>query len=217
MDKYKDFKELADKSEQSLRTLFCMRCYEPRINSPHADDIILYENMEDAFERLPDNYVRGKKGGTKILTPEEIAELKKSKASVALQFPEGIEEEFAAWELRYLNPLEVEDYYIRKRVESYLNLCREIIKENKEKKTKGISVTLARAVCICMLHDKDKVSFMNSNGTWKKGRIIDFISEHWTPKWKSIYKHIPNLSLSKIERDKPKEYEHGLELFKELS
>ena len=145
MNKYKDFQELPDNyNEQDLRNLFVKRCFEPHLNSPLANDILIYENILDAYEVLPadsdDPYIKkrikaykelNKKGRTKALTPEEIAKLKASKANVSLQFPEDTEEQFALRERNFLNPDEPDDPYIRRRVNEYLKICSTIIEESK--------------------------------------------------------------------------------------
>lgn len=115
MDKYKDFYELNDMSEQSLRNLFVDRQHLTRFNSKYADDI----------------YIDNEK---KISTYEERMNAQKEKECFVHIYKEDYDDiAFAEKELKMLNPLDVDDHYISKRIEAYLQLCKEVSKTNREK------------------------------------------------------------------------------------
>lgn len=129
MDKYKDFRDLEDTKEETLKNLFLHRTYEKYIDDPLADDIIvtdvsyisewihdrpLVKFVDPNHERKPSTY-------------EERMEIKSKNYSAGYTFGEINEFEVAKFELDFLNPLEIENRYLRKRVEAYRDLCQQIV------------------------------------------------------------------------------------------
>ncbi len=104
MEKYADFYKLKDLSQESLMHLFVQRLLS-RFDSPLADDIILEESDR------PSTY-------------EERERIKQEKEAFYYRHSNEVsEKEFAAREIRRLNPLDVDDIYLSARIEAYLKLC----------------------------------------------------------------------------------------------
>lgn len=132
MNKYKDFQDLKDTNQQSLVDLFNKRNYGRYIDNPDADDIIISDV----------SYVSEWQGDVPIIkmidfnpdkrpsTIEERMEIRNKGYSAAYSFSKTSEIETAKFELSFLNPSEIEDRYLRKRVEAYRTMCQKIVDEN---------------------------------------------------------------------------------------
>lgn len=154
-EKYRDFIDLSDTSEKGLYGLFAKRSLirymksqlkdanqisithfaadGVEINNPDAtsssyDDRLKVLNLLDKHEPDKPIIVDHSSGG-----PFPASQ---SKGSAAVQFPFHVELEFAKEELRYLNIGEIEDPFLAKRVEAYLRVCRDVIRQNNAKNKK---------------------------------------------------------------------------------
>jgi hypothetical protein len=125
MEKYKDFQELPnDYNEGDLSNLFVKRNYLKRIEHPKADDIIIGSagiNGKEIYSNL----------NMDVSTLKERMSFEKG-TSVAYLLPETTDIDSAKFEISFLNPSEIEDYYLRKRVEAYLKICKEILYEERQ-------------------------------------------------------------------------------------
>jgi hypothetical protein len=140
MDKYKDFEDLPNNySKQDLMNLFVKRNYSRRIESPKADDIIIIDDPRDGFTKIAGKPNIPQKVYTKISSYDERMRLKETSKIVMYQFPENNDIESAKFEVSILKPLEVEDYYTRKKVKAYLIICRKIINEEKTLEKKKVT------------------------------------------------------------------------------
>lgn len=130
MDKYKDFRDLHDTNEQTLRDLFHKRIYQRYLKDRFPNDIIISDvsvvskwiGDKPIIKRIDFNPDK------KVSTYEERMELKKMNASAAYTFTQTNETEEAEFELSFLNLSEIENRYLRKRVEAYRKVCHDIIK-----------------------------------------------------------------------------------------
>jgi len=127
MDKYKDFQDLPDNyDEQTLMQLFVKRNYSDRIDNSKADDIIIIDDIKDGFTKFDGKPYIAKKEYTKKSSYEERMKLKETSKIAMYQFPENNDVESVLREFSRLDPMEPEDYYTGKKVEAYLNVCRQI-------------------------------------------------------------------------------------------
>jgi hypothetical protein len=203
MDKYKDFQDLKDTSEQTLKNLFVKRNYSDRIDNPLADDIII-------------------ETADKVSTYEERMGVKKKNAVIAFQFPVTTDFEMAKIELLYLKPSEIGNYYIRKRVEAYMKICKGIVKEEKKNPKKGkVSNIRARAFCIALIQESGKMNFLKEKAL-RKNDIMEFVKITWGGRGRTVYDECLNIISEKnsinnyYKEDNLKEYELGLKLYKEM-
>ena len=222
MDKYKDFEELpTDYSEQDLRNLFVKR-QSREFDDPQANDIIIHTagvNGKEIYSN-PDS---------KVSTfDERMALLKKmgKEGSIALSVSGDSDLETAKFELKYLKPSEIESRYLRKKVEAYRKLCRKFINEEEKNPTKNDpSEVRARAFCIALIQELGKDNFINGD-ILLKNKIKRFAKETWKLKGdnagETVYREFigmvtrQNIISNILKGDYPREYNRGIELYKEL-
>jgi hypothetical protein len=222
MDKYKDFQDLKDTDEMTLKELFCERTYSKYINDPLADDIIIIDDIRDAFTKIAGKPNTAKKTYTKVSSYQERMKLKKKQAVGAFQFPETTDIDSAKFELSFLKPSEIEHRYLRKRVEAYLKLCRRIIKEEENNPKKGkVSDIRARAFCIALIQESGKMNFLKEKAL-RKNDIMQFAKDTWGKNGRTVYNECLNIisennPINKwYKEENPEEFELGFKIFKEM-
>jgi hypothetical protein len=129
MNKYKDFQDLEEINEESLTYLFNKRNYGRHIDNPLADDLIIADvsYISEWKGDFPVRKLIDYNPSRKTSTFAERMELKNKGYSVSYIFPNTNDLEYAKNELKHLKPDEIEDRYLRKRVESYLEICKKML------------------------------------------------------------------------------------------
>lgn len=131
-------------------------------------------------------------------------------------FPEDTDETAAKIELQILKPEEIENRYLRKRVEAYLAICRELIDTRISNRS--------RAFCLGIIQEAGEKNFLKGNGkNLNKKFIIKFAEDLWPGcDGESIYNETRSIisdknAVNQNYKDRwPDEYEFGESLFKQI-
>lgn len=94
-------------------------------------------------------------------------------------------------------------------------------KNKKNPKKNEPSIVRAKAFCIALMQQSGKRNFINGHDL-KRNDIMDFAQKTWGKPGRTIYNECLNIISEKnpinkcYKEDNPKEYEHGLKLYKEM-
>ncbi len=144
-EKYRDFIDLEDTSEDGLVGLFVKRSFIMFLKSPmkEANQISITHFAADGIEIYnPDAKPSSYDDRLKVLglldknDPGESITIN----TASVHFPFDYESEFAEYELAILNPSEITDPFLLKRVEAYLKVCRGVLKQKEAEKNKDITL-----------------------------------------------------------------------------
>lgn len=118
---------LTDTSEKSLYHLFVQRFTSIYLKSPLADDIVISYSLINGEEVINDENKPSSYNERKRIL--DLLDGNHPNETAAFNLPLDAEIESARHELVTLNPNEISDPYLRKRVGAYLQICRQIIKK----------------------------------------------------------------------------------------